>query len=583
MAEPKVVDLYAPFERDTILEVRASKMKKMRGLNVMSGIDKTIIDGPVYVGRTGLEGDESDPTFHGGIDKAVHGYCSSHYPLWASEHPSAASSFVPGGFGENLVTAHMNERNVCIGDTMLVGPPSALSTNPDSCLLLEVSLPRQPCFKLNHRFQLKKFAPLTWKLSRTGWYYRVLRPGYVQAGDEIRLVSRPHPQWTIERIQEYLHRDQENEEMNAELASIEQLGAESRDAFKARVARAEARKKKNKKGVERWRDFRVVERKQETGRIISLVLEAVDPIVPPEGDEKSILLKPGVHARVKLGNGLVRAYSVTGPSFPSPSASVNKFQLAIALEPNSRGGSKFLHSQVFEGHTMQVSANFTNALPQGTSGMKAAGISHHIFVAGGVGLTAFLTSLEHFQSIHVSCELHYAVRSSADDIPFRERLDKLLPGTVKIYDKSQGQRLNIEEDVVKKLPWNSMLYFCGPRSLMLDAAEQVKKYQVPEGEVHFEAFEADISGDPFEVVVANRKESRTLKVEQEETLLEVLQREFGDEEVEGSCCVGNCGTCKVGLKEGRVEHRGTALSAEEKEGAMLACVSRGVGRIVIEI
>ncbi|KAK3350757.1 putative phthalate 4, 5-dioxygenase oxygenase reductase subunit [Neurospora tetraspora] len=566
------INLYAPFERDTILEVRASKMKKMRGLDVMSGIDKTIIDGPVYVGRTGLEGDESDPTFHGGIDKAVHGYCSSHYPSWASEHPSAAVAFVPGGFGENLVTAHMNERNVCIGDTMIVGSPSALTSNPDSCLLLQVSLPRQPCFKLNHRFQLKKFAPLTWKHSRTGWYYRVLRPGFVQAGDEIRLVSRPHPEWTIERIQEYLHRNQDDEAMNAELAQIEELGAESRDAFKARVARSAAQKKRAEK-LARWRDFRVVERHTETPRIVSFVLEAIDPIVPPPGDEKSILLKPGAHARVKLGNDLVRAYSIVGPP---DDASINRFQLGIALEPQSRGGSAFLHSQVFKGHVLQVSANFTNAVP------NAPGISHHIFVAGGVGITAFLTSLEYLQSIHVSCELHYAVRSSSsDDIPFRDRLSQLNPGTVKIYDKTKGQRLNIE-DIVKNIPWNTMLYFCGPSSLVLDAATQVRKYNVPEGEVHFEAFEADISGDPFEVVVANRND-KTLQVQGEETLLEVLQKEFGDEEVGGSCCVGNCGTCKVNLKGGRVEHRGTALTAEEKGSAMLACVSRGVGRIVIEI
>lgn len=93
MAEPQPkVDLYAPFERDTILEVRASKMKKMKGLEVMSGIDKTIIDGPVYVGRAGLEGDESDPTFHGGIDKAVHGCESLQSPspcsVSASVNPS---------------------------------------------------------------------------------------------------------------------------------------------------------------------------------------------------------------------------------------------------------------------------------------------------------------------------------------------------------------------------------------------------------------------------------------------------------------------------------------------------------------
>ncbi|CCC09030.1 unnamed protein product [Sordaria macrospora k-hell] len=559
MAEPQPkVDLYAPFERDTILEVRASKMKKMKGLEVMSGIDKTIIDGPVYVGRAGLEGDESDPTFHGGIDKAVHGYCSSHYPTWASEHPSSASAFVPGGFGENLVTAHMNERNVCIGDTMIIGSPSALTFNPETCLLLQVSLPRQPCFKLNHRFQLKKFAPLTWKHSRTGWYYRVLRPGLVQAGDEIRLVSRPHPQWTMERIQEYLHRNQDDEAMNAELAQIEELGAESRDAFKARVARSAAKKKRAEKAA-RWRAFRVVQRRQETPRIASFVLEAVDPIVPVPGDEKSILLKPGAHARVKLGNGLVRAYSIV--SAPDEQASVNRFQLGIALEPQSRGGSAFFHSQVFEGHVLQVSANFTNAVPNGAS---AGGISHHIFVAGGVGITAFLPSLEHFQSIHVSCELHYAVRSG-EDVPFRERLERLNDGTcaVKVYDKTKGERLNVG-GIVKSIPWNTMIYFCGPRALMLDAAEQVRKYGVPEGEVHFEAFEADISGDPFEVVVAN-KEGKTLQVQGRRR------------------CWRFCKRSLEMKRGGRVEHRGTALSAEEKEGAMLACVSRGVGRIVIEI
>lgn len=66
----------------------------------------------------------------------------------------------------------MNERNVCIGDIISVGA--------DDGVLLQVSLPRQPCFKLNHRFQLKNFAPNTYKLSRTGWYYRVLREGSVQ-------------------------------------------------------------------------------------------------------------------------------------------------------------------------------------------------------------------------------------------------------------------------------------------------------------------------------------------------------------------------------------------------------------------
>lgn len=67
------VDLYAPFKEDIILEVRSSKMKTMPGLTIQSGIDKTIREGVVSVSHLGIDGDEHDPTFHGGRDKAIHG------------------------------------------------------------------------------------------------------------------------------------------------------------------------------------------------------------------------------------------------------------------------------------------------------------------------------------------------------------------------------------------------------------------------------------------------------------------------------------------------------------------------------
>lgn len=67
------VDLREPFTSDIILEVRIGKMKPLPGSAVESGIDKALCHGPVRVTKTGLEGDEHDPTFHGGVDKAVHG------------------------------------------------------------------------------------------------------------------------------------------------------------------------------------------------------------------------------------------------------------------------------------------------------------------------------------------------------------------------------------------------------------------------------------------------------------------------------------------------------------------------------
>jgi MOSC domain-containing protein YiiM len=83
----------------------------------------------------------------------------------------------------------MNERNVCTGDKIRVREA-----------LLQVGLPRRPCFKLNHRLGVKGFAPHTRRLSRTGWYYHVLEEGWMGVGDEIVLVDRKYPSWTIERV-----------------------------------------------------------------------------------------------------------------------------------------------------------------------------------------------------------------------------------------------------------------------------------------------------------------------------------------------------------------------------------------------
>lgn len=442
----------------------------------------------------------------------------------------------------------MNERNICIGDIISVGPS----------VLLQVSLPRSPCFKLNHRFSLKKFAPVTYQTSRTGWYYRVLREGEANVGDELRLVQRKWPKWTIERIQEYLHRNTDNFDMNEELSHVEELGMEARGQFQNRVAKA--RKKKSAKD-EDWKDYKIISRKLETKRVVSLTFEAVDP--QSSVDTSSA----GVHAKIKLPNGIVRSYSVVSGEGKCIG---RQFELGVALDENSRGGSKYLHEKAQVGDTLKVGHITTSVKP-------AAAASMHVFIAGGIGITAFLGLIQRYHDINWDFQLHYAVRS-ADDIPFRQRLESLGDKVI-FYDKSKGQRVDIN-NIVQTLIWNSQLYVCGPNRMMEAAKTAVNEKGMTPDEVHFEAFAADITGDPFEAEVANR-DGRVVKVGEDESLLEVLRREF--EDVPSSCEVGNCGTCKVELCSGRVDHRGTALLEEEKGEAMLSCVSRGIGRIAIQI
>ncbi|QPF76815.1 MOSC domain-containing protein [Roseateles sp. DAIF2] len=162
----------------------------------ISGIAKTPLGAPVEVGPEGLAGDEQgDRRLHGGPDKAVHCYAWSHYEAWRRElagiEPAAALLQRPGAFGENFsLEPGLDEAEVCIADRWAIGETA----------LFEISQGRQPCWKLNDRFGVPDMALRLQQSLRPGWYLRVLRPGVVAAGDAIRRVARPHPDWPLRRL-----------------------------------------------------------------------------------------------------------------------------------------------------------------------------------------------------------------------------------------------------------------------------------------------------------------------------------------------------------------------------------------------
>ena len=157
---------------------------------VLSGFVKSAVDGPVRVTSIGLEGDEqADLRVHGGADKAVYGYAVSNYLAWRSDFPAHSALFVAGGVGENLPIEGLNEDNVCVGDQHAIGTA-----------VLVVCQHRQPCYKFALRFDDPRVVRAMVKNGRSGWYYRVIQEGSVQAGDEVRLLERPNPRWTVARF-----------------------------------------------------------------------------------------------------------------------------------------------------------------------------------------------------------------------------------------------------------------------------------------------------------------------------------------------------------------------------------------------
>lgn len=155
-----------------------------------SAIGKAPVPGPVRIERLGLAGDQqADLRVHGGPDKAIHHYPYDHYAFWRSaigHHPLLDST---GAFGENISTTGLTEDMVCIGDRWRMGTA-----------LVEVAQGRQPCWKLDHRFDGAHVNAAMVKARNPGWYYRVLEEGTASAGDGMVLEERPWPAWSVARV-----------------------------------------------------------------------------------------------------------------------------------------------------------------------------------------------------------------------------------------------------------------------------------------------------------------------------------------------------------------------------------------------
>ncbi|MEM7467035.1 MAG: MOSC domain-containing protein [Pseudomonadota bacterium] len=139
------------------------------------------------INSLGLRGDsQADPRFHGGPDKAVHQFAVSAYRTIHAAYPALIESAKPGSMGENLSVDDMSDESVFIGDIYKAGS-----------VILQVSEPRRPCWKINRKFNEDKLSLFVESEAITGWYFRVLQAGQVAIGDAMLLEERSQSIWNI--------------------------------------------------------------------------------------------------------------------------------------------------------------------------------------------------------------------------------------------------------------------------------------------------------------------------------------------------------------------------------------------------
>jgi MOSC domain-containing protein YiiM len=180
---------------------------EFRDHTVSTGIDKVPVDGSVRVEGVNLVGDDqADRRVHGGVHKAVYVYASEDYEWWSGQ---LGRALPPGMFGENLTTEGIDVGAAVVGQHWRIGD-----------VVLEVSEPRMPCYKLGIRMEDPGFPAVFSAADRPGTYLRIVEEGSLASGDRVEIGSPPEHGLTVADIARIHERDHDEAGRLLEVAQL---------------------------------------------------------------------------------------------------------------------------------------------------------------------------------------------------------------------------------------------------------------------------------------------------------------------------------------------------------------------------
>lgn len=276
----------------------------------------------------------------------------------------------------------------------------------------------------------------------------------------------------------------------------------------------------------------------------------------------------GAHIDVHLPSGAVRQYSLYGDATER-----NRYRLAVRREKAGRGGSETFYREVDEGAVLSVS------LPR--NHFPLADARHHVMIAGGIGITPFLSMIRELHRTGGSFELHYCSRAP-ETTPFLAELGPLAARGVVHHHFSRtakSSRIDLTR-VLGEVSSDAHVYCCGPLSLMNAVRAATGSHLA--GRLHFESFGAEATDNTTAFEVQLARSGRVVAVPVGQTILNALRG--AGVEIEASCEAGVCLECKTRVVEGNPIHRDVAMKAEDRVSFFTPCVSGCAGtRLVLDI
>ena len=271
----------------------------------------------------------------------------------------------------------------------------------------------------------------------------------------------------------------------------------------------------------------------------------------PLGSELPVFTA-GAHVDVHVNAGLIRQYSLSNDPVER-----KQYRIAVLLEPQSRGGSAGMHSQLEIGQTLTISSprNHFPLVPARRS----------LLLAGGIGITPILSMANTLHSQGADFELHYCGRTQNRMAFLNELANSAFSKHVQVHFDDGEPSQHVDLRAVLSSPESDVhLYVCGPGGFMNHVLDSARQIGWVEQNLHREFFAAtplDTSGDgSFEVRLA--RTGRTCHVPADKSVMDVLLAQGID--LAFSCESGVCGTCLTRVLEGIPDHRDSFLTDAER-------------------
>ncbi len=193
------------------------------GKEETTGIYKIPTEGPIYLGKSNVKGDEvTDRKHHGGEFKACYLFSKKHYEYWKNLYPNLDWNW--GMFGENLTVEGLDETKISIGDIYKVGSA-----------LIQITQPREPCYKLGVRFGNQKIIKQFIEHGFPGTYVRILKEGIVKSGDNFELVKKAEKSMTTAQFYNLLYSKEKDVSLIRLILKNDALPKSKRNKLKANM------------------------------------------------------------------------------------------------------------------------------------------------------------------------------------------------------------------------------------------------------------------------------------------------------------------------------------------------------------